>query len=103
MGRIDSDDISAGQRRQARRCAARRDGPGAACGRVGPHRTRPQAQTIGGRGMKRTIGLMAAAVMSLVATGAFAKGGKTAWTAQGKYYETCGCAISCPCATGDFV
>jgi hypothetical protein len=54
--------------------------------------------------MKRTIGIMAAAAIGLVAAGAFGKAfGKTSWEAKGKYYETCGCAVSCPCATGEFL
>src|SRR5215471_10824619 len=53
--------------------------------------------------MKRTIGMMAAAVVGLVSAGAFAKAGKTNWEAKGKYYETCGCAVSCPCGTGEFL
>jgi hypothetical protein len=53
--------------------------------------------------MKRTMGIVAVAVMALVGTNAFAKAGKTAWSAQGKYYETCGCKVSCPCGTGEFL
>jgi len=53
--------------------------------------------------MKKAIGMVAALVVSLASAGAFAKAGKTNWDAKGKYYETCGCAVSCPCGTGEFL
>ena len=54
--------------------------------------------------MRTAIGMVAAvAVMGLFAVGALAKGGKTSYDVKGHYYETCGCAVSCPCATGEFL
>jgi hypothetical protein len=49
--------------------------------------------------MKRTIGLL----LTLSGALAFAKGAAgTAVDVKGHYYETCDCAVSCPCATLKF-
>jgi hypothetical protein len=52
--------------------------------------------------MKRSFAFSAGAVLTLLAGTVLAKAGKTNWEAKGKYYETCGCAVSCPCGTGEF-
>ena len=48
----------------------------------------------------------ALAVFTMFALGqpAVGKAGKgTAYTATGHYYETCACAVSCPCGTTEFL
>ena len=48
--------------------------------------------------MMRTMGL----VLLLSGSVAYAKGAATAVDVKGHYYETCDCAVSCPCATTKF-
>src|SRR5262245_21199934 len=50
-----------------------------------------------GGNMKNMLGM----AVLLSGTVAFAKGG-TAVDVKGHYYETCDCAVSCPCATAKF-
>jgi hypothetical protein len=51
------------------------------------------------------VGTLFGVALSLsLAGGAMAKAGKgTAFEAKGHYIETCGCAVSCPCATNEFL
>ena len=54
--------------------------------------------------MRRRIWAVYGAVISLgFAAIAGASAAKTNWTAQGHYYETCACKVSCPCATNQFL
>lgn len=44
------------------------------------------------------LAIPAAAVLLLVAVAAAAVAGGTAYEVHGRYYETCSCTVSCPCA-----
>jgi hypothetical protein len=53
---------------------------------------------------KEKVKSLVVALALVAPLGAFAKGAGTGTPieAKGHYYETCGCAVSCPCATNEF-
>lgn len=51
---------------------------------------------------KRTW-FVGAMLLSLAFAAIAAAAGKTPWKAEGQYYETCACKVSCPCATNHFM